>query len=242
MRKSFILHKDSLSIIEEMTDEQCGKFLKALYNYQINGEKSDVDFALKMALTPFYNQFDRDNEKYEKTCEARKKAGSKGGKQKVANASNSKQNVANLADSDSKSDNDSDNKSDSKNKEVLLGDYPLFDRLVKIHTPNARYPKYKDSKDFVKFNKLKDRITDEDLTALEEFYKVPKSKDCDLTWNRKGKLEQLLNQYSEQVDIAIQFNGKSKPTPRKFDIEERIKLVMEGNDCSRDEAKMIMGL
>ena len=117
-RNSFILHLDSLVILDEMTNEQAGIFLKSIKQYQITKKLPELDFGLKMAITPFINQFIRDEENYKKTCEARRLAGGKGGKQKVANASKSKQKVANLADSDSKSDSDSDskNKNDNKNK------------------------------------------------------------------------------------------------------------------------------
>jgi len=115
-RKSFIIHKDSLVILNEMSNEQAGIFIKAIKFYQEKGHLPDLDFGLKMAITPFINQFQRDEENYKNTCEARKLAGSKGGKQKVANASKSKQKVAKLADSDSKNKSDSDSDSDSKSK------------------------------------------------------------------------------------------------------------------------------
>jgi hypothetical protein len=114
-QKSFILHQDSLVILEKMTDEQAGKFIKILYYFKKTGELQELDFAMQMATTPFFNQFKRDKIKYNNVCEARKLAGSKGGKQKVANASKCKQKVANLAENDNDSDNDNEN--DSKKEE-----------------------------------------------------------------------------------------------------------------------------
>lgn len=115
-RKSFVLHKDSLAILPDLTDEQAGKLFKAIYAYQIN-EEIKLDQIIKMVFLPFKNQFIRDDEKYTETCERRAIAGSKGGKQKVANASKSKQKQANLAESKNKSKNDSDSKSDNDNKQ-----------------------------------------------------------------------------------------------------------------------------
>lgn len=112
-RKSFVLHKDSLAILPDLTDEQAGKLFKAIYAYQID-EEMKLDQIVKMVFLPFKNQFFRDDKKYNETCERRAIAGSKGGKQKVANASKCKQMVANVADSVSKSDSKSE--SDSKNK------------------------------------------------------------------------------------------------------------------------------
>jgi len=111
-RKSFILHKDSLEILDKLSDEQAGKLFKAIKFYQKNQEIPTLDFTLDLVFTPFLNQFIRDDEDYKSTCEVRRLAGSKGGKQKVANASKSKQKVANLADSDSKSDSKNKNKKD----------------------------------------------------------------------------------------------------------------------------------
>lgn len=112
-KKSFVLHKDSLDILPDLTDDQAGKLFKAIYAYQID-EEINLDQIIKMVFLPFKNQFIRDDGKYVETCERRAIAGSKGGKQKVANASKCKQKVANVADSVSKSDKDSD--SDSVNK------------------------------------------------------------------------------------------------------------------------------
>ena len=110
-KKSFVLHLDSLCILERMSNEQAGEFIKAIYQFQVGNELPKLDFAIEMAVVPFLNQFKRDAVKYEEVSEKRKEAGSKGGKQKIANATNSKQNVANVADSDN--DSVSDNKNNS---------------------------------------------------------------------------------------------------------------------------------
>ena len=122
-----MLHIDSLDVLDDLNNEQAGILFKAIKSHQL-GEFFELDQILKIAFSPFKNQFLRDAEKYDKTCKARAEAGSKGGKQKVANASKSKQKVANLADSDSdsKNKNKSDSKSDSVNgsdnsKDLLSG-------------------------------------------------------------------------------------------------------------------------
>lgn len=119
-RKSFIIHKDSLHILKDMTNEQAGIFIKAIDFYQQNNQLPELDFGLKMAIIPFINQFERDEENYKKTCEARREAGSTGGKQKVANASKCKQKVAKVA--DNKNDNKNKNENDIKNE----NDLPIF--------------------------------------------------------------------------------------------------------------------
>ena len=79
MKKSFILHIDSLSVLDELTNEQAGQLFKAIHNYQI-GKDVKLDFGLKMAFLPFKNQFIRDNDKYLSIVERNKKNGSKGGR------------------------------------------------------------------------------------------------------------------------------------------------------------------
>lgn len=124
-RKSFLLHIDSLDILDELTNEQAGLLFKAIKSFQL-GEEANLDQMVKIAFSPFKNQFIRDAEKYEKTCKARAEAGSKGGKQKVANASKCKQKIANVADSDSK--NKSESKSDSDSKRLKeVGQDTLLD-------------------------------------------------------------------------------------------------------------------
>jgi len=109
-KKSFLIHIDSLDILDELTNEQCGELFKAIKAHHAN-QKIALSQLVNIAFSPFKNQFIRDDEKYLKTCEARSLAGSMGGKQKVANASKCKQNVAKLADSvsDNKKDNDNNN-------------------------------------------------------------------------------------------------------------------------------------
>lgn len=116
-KKSFLLHIDSLDILDDLTNGQAGVLFKAIKAHQ-HGEDFPLDSVVKIAFSPFKNQFFRDDEKYVKTCERRAIAGSKGGKQKVANASNSKQKVANVADSNNKNKNKTNNKSDNYSKDI----------------------------------------------------------------------------------------------------------------------------
>jgi hypothetical protein len=118
-RRSFLLHIDSLDVLDELNNEQAGMLLKAMRDYH-NDEEMQLDALTKIVFSPFKNQFNRDTLKYQTTCERRANAGSMGGKQKVANASKPKQKVAKLAENDNVSKNDSDNVNDSEsdNKSV----------------------------------------------------------------------------------------------------------------------------
>lgn len=123
-KKSFLLHKDSLDILNDLTDEEAGQLFKAIKANQMN-EEMELNAVVRIAFSPFKNQFSRDNEKYDAICKGRAVEGSKGGKAKaskskqmVANGSKCKQEVANLADSDSETKNDSD--SDKTNYPSLI--------------------------------------------------------------------------------------------------------------------------
>lgn len=140
MKKSFLIHIDSLDVLDDLNDKQCGQLFKAIKAFQHNNE-IDLDPLVKIAFSPFKNQFKRDNEKYKKTCEARAKAGSKGGKQKVANASNCKQKVANLAENKNKTKNKSDN--NNNNEFDLVWD--MYGKKGNKKTSLSKFTNLKDS-------------------------------------------------------------------------------------------------
>jgi hypothetical protein len=177
-RKSFVLHKDSLDILPDLTDDQAGKLFKAIHAYQIDAEIS-LDQITKMVFLPFKNQFIRDDEKYLETCERRAVAGSKGGKQKVANASNCKQKVANVADSVSKSKSVSKSVSD---KEVIKELTPTANKLnysdvdyqcaewiyslvVKV-APSSKKPNFENWANTIRLMREVDNITHQDISNV----------------------------------------------------------------------------
>lgn len=100
MKKSFIVYIDSLNILGDLNTQQAGELFLAIYNYHLSGEMPS-EFWLKIALTPFINQWERDLEKWERIAEVRKENGRKGGlsksKQMLANANLAKQDLANVA-------------------------------------------------------------------------------------------------------------------------------------------------
>ena len=85
-RKSFIIHIDSLSVLDELTDEQAGRLLRAMKSHH-DGSDYEMDSITKIVFSSFKAQFERDHVNYVNTCKQRALAGSAGGRQKVANAS-----------------------------------------------------------------------------------------------------------------------------------------------------------
>lgn len=100
-KKSFLLHKDCIDSVENLTDDEAGKLFKAILCWQNGIDVSDFDRVTKLLLNPFIAQFKRENLKWQSVREERVKAGKKGGLAKSsksqANGSKSKQSLANLA-------------------------------------------------------------------------------------------------------------------------------------------------
>lgn len=73
-KKSFILYHDQKEVIDELDDEQAGKLIKAIYEYNVN-KKITLTGALKLVFIPFKTAFDRNNDKWDDTAEKRSEAG-----------------------------------------------------------------------------------------------------------------------------------------------------------------------
>jgi len=123
MRKSFILHIDSLGILDELTDEQAGQLFKLIHEYH-NPNKPKQTQITQLVNLAFYNfkaQFERDLQTYNNVVERNKNNGLLGGRPKKENPKKPKK-----ADSDSKSDSDSKNDNTSlkkkQKKKFVFGD------------------------------------------------------------------------------------------------------------------------
>lgn len=78
-KKSFQLYKDTLKILDRLTDEQAGKLFRAITDFN-NGIEPQLDETLSLVFFPFENQFIRDADAYANKCEVNKENGSKGGR------------------------------------------------------------------------------------------------------------------------------------------------------------------
>jgi hypothetical protein len=135
-RKSFLLHFDSLSILEKLSDEQAGKLFKAIADYH-KGEDLDLDPLIDIAFTPFKNQFIRDGEKYKKLCEKNRLIAEKRYSRSATKSTTGNDSIPEATkstDNDSKSDSDSDSKSDNKN---------IINTLVEVKPQRGKF-KYSD--------------------------------------------------------------------------------------------------
>ena len=94
-KKGFILFLNFLPMIDALTDEEAGRLIKAIMHHE-NGEEIDLtnDRLVQAAYLGITPQIDLQNEKWEKTKEARREAGRRGG---IAKVSNAKQTLANVS-------------------------------------------------------------------------------------------------------------------------------------------------
>jgi hypothetical protein len=177
MRKSFLIYKDSLSVLDELTNEQAGIIFKAIKDFQ-DGKTTELEFAMKMVFLPFKNQFVRDNENYKKKSEINTVNGSIGGKRRVANATKRKRKLAIQADNDSDNDSVNDNK---LLKPHLFKDSKIFDKVKFAET-------FKDW--------TKEKMSYYYNAAVEWSGNGKKKTDWELTiknWNRKDEAEGKIN-------------------------------------------------
>ncbi len=80
MKDSFILYTKFSEIIEELTDEQAGQILKALFAYSVSNEEPNFTGILKFAWIPIRQQLDRNNEKWREQVAKNRANGALGGR------------------------------------------------------------------------------------------------------------------------------------------------------------------
>ena len=141
-KDSFVLYTKYLTQVEKLDIEQRGVLFTAILRYAAGESIPNMDPVTEMLWSIIEDQLQIDFEKYQKTCNARKEAGSRGGKAigkqneaNQANANFAKQSQANQADSDNEC--DSDNDSDNKKTMCKADADALFEKLW-MRYPNKR--------------------------------------------------------------------------------------------------------
>ncbi|MBR6828200.1 MAG: hypothetical protein IKM76_08625 [Prevotella sp.] len=154
--KSIILHLDSATAIDYLTDEQAGILIKAVFRYGRNGQMLESsDTALTALFTMLCTQIDRDHRKYEERCE-RNVANAKKRYEKLHPdeqqppiACDGMQSHPNACHNDNNSDNDNKTDNDDDNADALIisGKYPTIEDFFKVFNPKrqlyiCQYPAY----------------------------------------------------------------------------------------------------
>ncbi|MBQ9914211.1 MAG: hypothetical protein IJO73_08280 [Clostridia bacterium] len=78
MKHAMLVHHDFERMFDRLSDEECGKLLKAVLKYDIRREETVFeDRALMLCYDRIIDCLDRNNEKYEETCRKRVEAAKK---------------------------------------------------------------------------------------------------------------------------------------------------------------------
>lgn len=110
-KRTFVFHLDWADVLNQQPDNIRLAVYDAIIDYVNNGNVPDAGTPVYLVFLFIKQQIDKDAERYEEVCEKRRNAGSKGGKQKVANVANATkcyQMQTNVADNDNEYDNDYD--------------------------------------------------------------------------------------------------------------------------------------
>jgi hypothetical protein len=78
-KKAFQLYNDNGEIFNDLSDEEAGKLIKAVFAHE-TGKDFKLDGVLKTLFIPIRQQLDRDREKYFARCESSRENGKKGGR------------------------------------------------------------------------------------------------------------------------------------------------------------------
>lgn len=92
MKESFLLYKSFYEPIKEISLEQKGMLLEAIFEYQINGKEPPKNSPISIAFQFIKNQFRLDHEKYLKIVERNRLNGQKGGRPKNPDIQEEKEN------------------------------------------------------------------------------------------------------------------------------------------------------
>jgi len=120
-KKSFLLYKDNLSVLDDLSDEKAGILFKAIKEYQTNNTEMQIDDeVVRPIFRLFEASFIRDNKKYIETSKKNSENAKKRWRGENATASDRKQSNAINADSDSDKDSVSDTDKDKEKEKDFV--------------------------------------------------------------------------------------------------------------------------
>ena len=99
-KQSFVMYNEWRDLIQELSIEQRGVLLTAVFDLVNGTQLPEMDGMTKLCFMVFKAQIDRNAEKWREIRKKRREAGAKGGAAKQANQANAKfanQNAANVA-------------------------------------------------------------------------------------------------------------------------------------------------
>lgn len=137
MKDSFILYLEQKEIFETLSDNEAGKLIKAIFEYESTGQSPKLSKTLNLVFIPIKNALDRNKEKYQKVVERNKKnIRKRWNKENTKNTSGKNGIQKNTKNTDNDNDNDNERDSDSvhDNDSVSDSDSDVQANKEKVYT------------------------------------------------------------------------------------------------------------
>ena len=113
-KNSFVIYHNYRETLEDLTDEQVGILMRAIFAYEIDGIEPTFDGELKIAFKFIKKDLDFNSSKYESICERNRTNGAKGGRPKNPKNPNGFSKTQDNPEKPKKADNDNDNEYDNE--------------------------------------------------------------------------------------------------------------------------------
>ena len=213
MRKSFLIHYDSLDVLDDLTDEQCGQLLRAMKAHHL-GQEIEISTIAKIAFSPFKSQFARDDAKYQKVVDRNKQNGALGGRPKkpsglIGNPSKPRK-------ADSVSDSDSDSDSDSKDINPFDAFWSAYPKKVSKAEAKKAWTKIKPEMVDLIISKVELFKTSQEWTKDNGQF-IPNAS----TWLNNKR-------WDDELNYGVQNNAANRPNHKETAIERMVRLSKIG--------------
>lgn len=132
-KRSFLMYLEYEDQLSDLTDEELGQLMRAIFKYERDGMEPKFNGLLKMAFSFIKGNLNRDKQKYDKRCETSAINGKKGGRpstKKPNSKPNEKPKKPKKADNDNDNDNEIDNEID--NDTVLDNDNGNDNEIIEL--------------------------------------------------------------------------------------------------------------
>lgn len=135
MKDSFILYLEQKEIFETLSDNEAGKLIKAIFEYESTGQSPKLSKTLNLVFIPIKNALDRNKEKYQKVVERNKKNIRKRWNKENTKNTNGKNGIQkNTKNTDNDNDNDNERDSDSVHDNDSVSDSDVQANKEKVYT------------------------------------------------------------------------------------------------------------
>ena len=135
MKDSFILYLEQKEIFETLSDNEAGKLIKAIFEYESTGQSPKLSKTLNLVFIPIKNALDRNKEKYQKVVERNKKNIRKRWNKENTKSTSCKNRIQkNTKNTDNEHDNDNERDSDSVNDNDSVSDSDVQANKEKVYT------------------------------------------------------------------------------------------------------------